>query len=188
MLATQRESLPSERKGADNPSGHRLSYIGQRRGPWRAIPSSASFRLFFAADVVGYSRLMNSDEVGTLAALKAHRRVLVDPAIAAHHGRIVKTTGDGALVEFASVVDAVRCAIVIQRSMVGRNVNIAEDKRIRTFSSAPDGQRFRSFVRERPDRLSAQGSHPSSCWLRRIPRLKGVGRIPAYPHFRQGRW
>jgi hypothetical protein len=59
---------------------------------------------------------------------------------------------------------------------------------IRTFSSAPDAQRFRSFVRDRPDRLSAQGSHPSSCWLRRIPRLKGVGRIPAYPHFRQGRW
>ena len=59
---------------------------------------------------------------------------------------------------------------------------------IRTFSSAPDGQRFRSFVPDRPDRLSAQGSHPSSCWLRRIPRLKAVGQTPAYPHFRQGRW
>ena len=63
-----------------------------------------------AADVVEYSRLMSIDEVRTLEALKAHRRELLDPAIAAHHGRIVKTTGDGALVEFASVVDAVACA------------------------------------------------------------------------------
>ena len=60
-----------------------------------------------AADVAGYSRLMGTDEVGTLAALKAHRREIVDPAIAAHRGRIVKTTGDGMLVEFASAVDAV---------------------------------------------------------------------------------
>ena len=74
-----------------------------------------------AADVVGYSRLMSIDEMGTLNALKAHRRELIDPAIAAHHGRMVKTTGDGALVEFASVVDAVGCAIVIQRAMIGRN-------------------------------------------------------------------
>jgi len=61
-----------------------------------------------AADVVGYSRLMGEDEVGTLQALKAHRRAVVDPAIASHRGRIVKTTGDGMLVEFASAVDAVR--------------------------------------------------------------------------------
>ena len=60
-----------------------------------------------AADVVGYSRLMGTDEVGTLATLKAHRRELIDPKIEEHHGRIVKTTGDGLLVEFASVVDAV---------------------------------------------------------------------------------
>src|SRR5579862_978443 len=83
-----------------------------------------------AADVVGYSRLMSIDEVGTLAALKAHRRELVDPAIAAHHGRIVKTTGDGALVEFASVVDAVGCAVVIQRGMVSRNAKTVEAQRI----------------------------------------------------------
>jgi class 3 adenylate cyclase/pimeloyl-ACP methyl ester carboxylesterase len=83
-----------------------------------------------AADVVGYGRLMNIDEVRTLEALKAHRRELVDPAIAAHHGRIVKTTGDGALVEFASVVDAVGCAVVIQRGMVSRNASVAEDLRI----------------------------------------------------------
>jgi class 3 adenylate cyclase len=83
-----------------------------------------------AADVVGYSRLMQADEVGTLEALKAHRRELLDPVIAGHHGRIVKTTGDGALVEFGSVVDAVGCAVAIQRGMISRNVNVAEDKRI----------------------------------------------------------
>jgi class 3 adenylate cyclase/pimeloyl-ACP methyl ester carboxylesterase len=83
-----------------------------------------------SADVVGYSRLMGLDEVGTLARLKAHRRELVDPAISTHHGRIVKTTGDGALVEFGSVVDAVACAVMIQRSMVTRNANVPEDKRI----------------------------------------------------------
>jgi adenylate cyclase len=74
-----------------------------------------------AADVAGYSRLMGADEVGTLAALKALRRETVDPAIAAHRGRIVKTTGDGMLVEFASVVDAVACAVVVQGKMAERN-------------------------------------------------------------------
>jgi TolB-like protein/class 3 adenylate cyclase/tetratricopeptide (TPR) repeat protein len=74
-----------------------------------------------AADVVGYSRLMGLDEVGTLAALKAHRRELVDPAIAGHHGRIVKTTGDGMLVEFGSAVDAVNCAMTVQKAMSDRN-------------------------------------------------------------------
>jgi adenylate cyclase len=74
-----------------------------------------------AADVAGYSRLMGADEVGTLEALKAHRRELIDPAIASHTGRIVKTTGDGMLVEFASAVDAVTCAMAIQEKMVERN-------------------------------------------------------------------
>ena len=83
-----------------------------------------------AADVAGYSRLMSADEVGTLARLKAHRREFVDPAIAAHHGRMVKTTGDGLLVEFASVVDAVGCAVAIQRGMAGRNASTAEGRRI----------------------------------------------------------
>jgi adenylate cyclase len=67
-----------------------------------------------AADVAGYSRLMGVDEEGTLVALKAFRREVVDPKIAEHHGRIVKTTGDGALVEFATAVDAVRCASEMQ--------------------------------------------------------------------------
>ena len=83
-----------------------------------------------AADVAGYSRLMGEDEEGTLNRLKAHRRELVDPKIREHHGRIVKTTGDGMLVEFPSVVDAVRCAVEIQRTMVDRNAETPEDKRI----------------------------------------------------------
>src|SRR5271154_364361 len=83
-----------------------------------------------AADVAGYSRLMGLDEEGTVAALKACRRELIDPKIAEHRGRIVKTTGDGALVEFGSAVDAVRCAMEIQRAMAERNANITEDRRI----------------------------------------------------------
>lgn len=83
-----------------------------------------------AADVVGYSRLMGADEVGTLRALKAHRKELIDPVIAAHRGRIVKTTGDGMLVEFASVIDAVGCAVAVQRAMVSRNAGVPEDNRI----------------------------------------------------------
>jgi adenylate cyclase len=83
-----------------------------------------------AADVVSYSRLMGADEEGTLARLKAHRRELVDPKIKQHRGRILKTTGDGMLVEFASPVEAVRCAVEVQRGMVSRNADVPEDKRI----------------------------------------------------------
>lgn len=83
-----------------------------------------------AADVVGYSRLMGVDEVGTLRSLQLHRGELIDPAIAAHHGRIVKTTGDGLLVEFASVVDAVTCAIAVQQGMALRNSGHPPDRRI----------------------------------------------------------
>src|ERR1700724_3028096 len=83
-----------------------------------------------AGDDRRYSRLMSSDERRTLAALKAHRRELIDPAIAGHHGRMVKTTGDGALVEFASVVDAVGCAVAIQRAMVAFNAGIHVDRQV----------------------------------------------------------
>jgi TolB-like protein/class 3 adenylate cyclase len=83
-----------------------------------------------AADVAGYSRLMGADEEGTLERLKALRRELVDPKIAEHHGRIVKTTGDGILVEFASVVDAVRCAVEVQQAMAGRHTGVKADNRI----------------------------------------------------------
>ena len=83
-----------------------------------------------AADVAGYSRLTGADEEGTIARLRALRRELIDPTIAAHGGRIVKTTGDGLLIEFASVVDAVRCAIVVQREIASRDDQVAHDKRI----------------------------------------------------------
>ena len=83
-----------------------------------------------AADVAGYSRLMGADEEGTHERLKAHFRQLIDPKIKEHRGRIVKNTGDGMLVEFASVVDAVRCAAEIQRGMIDRNADTPKDKRI----------------------------------------------------------
>ena len=83
-----------------------------------------------AVDVAGYSRLMEADEEGTLAALRAIRRELGDPKIAEHRGRIVKTTGDGLLVEFGSVVDSVRCAVELQRGMIARNADIPPAKRI----------------------------------------------------------
>src|SRR6202045_3693693 len=95
--------------------------------------ASASRRLaaILAADVVGYSRLMGADEEGTHERLKAHLGELVDPKIGEHHGRIVKTTGDGVLAEFASVVDAVRCAGEIQRAMADRDLDLAEERRLR---------------------------------------------------------
>jgi adenylate cyclase len=82
------------------------------------------------ADVAGYSRLMGVDEEGTVTALKAYRRELIDPKVAEHRGRIVKTTGDGALLEFASAVDAVRCAMEIQRAMAERSAAVPVDRRI----------------------------------------------------------
>jgi len=82
------------------------------------------------ADVAGYSRLMGADEEGTLERLKALRRELLDPKIAEHKGRIVKTTGDGLLVEFASVVDAVRCAVAVQQAMPERNTGLGAESRI----------------------------------------------------------
>src|SRR5271155_1280116 len=82
------------------------------------------------ADVVGYSRLTGADEERTLARLRGLRSDLIDPAIAAHRGRIVKRTGDGSIIEFRSVVDAVRCAIEVQTGMVQRNVGLPPEKRI----------------------------------------------------------
>jgi adenylate cyclase len=81
-----------------------------------------------AADVVGYSRLASTDEVRTLARLRALRGDLIDPAIDAYHGRVVKQTGDGILIEFRSVVDAVRCAIEIQDGMVERNSGLPPER------------------------------------------------------------
>jgi adenylate cyclase len=83
-----------------------------------------------AGDIAGYSRLMGIDEEGTLRQLKAHRKELIDPKITEHRGRIVKTTGDGMLVEFGSVVDAVRCAVDTQRGMAERNANVPAERRV----------------------------------------------------------
>ena len=83
-----------------------------------------------AADVVGFSRLTAADEDRTLARLRALRSDLIDPTIAVHNGRVFKRTGDGALVEFRSVVDAVRCAIEVQNAMIERNAGVAHDRRI----------------------------------------------------------
>src|SRR4051812_49414717 len=83
-----------------------------------------------AADVAGYSRLMGQDEAGTLARLGTHRRELIDPTIAEHKGRIVKTTGDGILIEFPSVVEAVACAVAVQLGMANRNAETPEGQRI----------------------------------------------------------
>jgi TolB-like protein/class 3 adenylate cyclase/Tfp pilus assembly protein PilF len=93
-------------------------------------PPERRLAAILAADVAGYSRLMGADEEGTLARLKDHRRALIDPAIALHRGRIVKTMGDGLLVEFASAVEAVRCAIEIQQGMATRNADMREERRI----------------------------------------------------------
>src|SRR5882724_11670716 len=95
------------------------------------MASTCRLAAILAADVAGYSRLMGDDEEGTLARLKAHRRQLIDPKINEHHGRIVKTTGDGLLVEFASVVDAVRCAAEVQRGMIDREPEVSGERRIR---------------------------------------------------------
>ena len=83
-----------------------------------------------AADVAGYSRLTGLDEEGTHARLTDHLRFLVDPKIAEHRGRVVKNTGDGLLAEFSSVVDAVRCAVEVQRGMAQRNTDVPQEKRI----------------------------------------------------------
>jgi TolB-like protein/class 3 adenylate cyclase/Tfp pilus assembly protein PilF len=95
------------------------------------MASTRRLAAILAADVAGYSRLMGADEEGTHERLKAHRRELVDPKIAEHSGRVVKNTGDGMLAEFASVVDAVRCAAQLQRAMIDREAVLPDDRRIR---------------------------------------------------------
>lgn|SRR5665213_500249 len=131
-----RKWLGHRRNGANDP--HRKSALVQQgpdmllytglKLPPRGLPLTGErverrLAAVLAADVAGYSRLMGADEVGTLEALKALRREIFDPAIASHKGRIVKTTGDGLLIEFASVVDAVTCAIEVQNHMGSRAAN-----------------------------------------------------------------
>jgi adenylate cyclase len=94
------------------------------------MASTRRLAAILATDVAGYSRLMGADEEGTHERFKAHRRELLDPKISEHCGRIVKTTGDGMLVEFPSVVDAVRCAAEVQRAMIERNADTPVNERI----------------------------------------------------------
>ena len=104
--------------------------LGNQEGNLASEPVQRRLTAILAADVAGYSRLIGADEEGTLAQLKAFRKTLVDPTIAKHRGRIVKTAGDGMLVEFASAVDAARCAIEVQGGMAGENTEIPQAKRI----------------------------------------------------------
>jgi adenylate cyclase len=114
------------------------SATGARRAPRNSCSSGAcvarrserKLAAIVATDVVGYSRLMGADEEGTHSRLKAHRREMIEPEIERHRGRIVKTTGDGLLLEFASVVDAVRCALEVQQGMTRRNADVPQERRI----------------------------------------------------------
>src|SRR6476619_5713765 len=109
------------------------------------MPSTRRLAAILAADVAGYSRLMGADEEGTHERLKAHFRDLIDPKIAEHRGRTVKNTGDGLLAEFPSVVDAVRCAVEIQRAMVDRN------------AETPGPGPYHSSADRRPERRAPLG-------------------------------
>ena len=95
-----------------------------------AVSETRKLAAILVADVVGYSRLAGADEDRTLARLRGLRSDLIDPTIAVHHGRIVKRTGDGSVIEFRSVVDAVRCAIEVQNGLIERNAGVPEDRRI----------------------------------------------------------
>src|SRR6202167_675110 len=102
----------------------------RRQETMAANPMQRRLTTILAADVAGYSRLAGADEEGTVSRLRALRQELIDPVIAAHGGRTIKLMGDGRLTEFASVVDAVRCALEVQRGMTARNANVAPDRRI----------------------------------------------------------
>src|SRR6202161_1248918 len=96
----------------------------------RPVSEIRKIAAILVADVVGYSRLAGADQDQTLARLRTLRSELIDPATAIHHGRVVKRTGDGSLIEFRSVVEAVRCAIAMQNGLIDRNVGVADDRRI----------------------------------------------------------
>src|SRR3974390_518110 len=95
-----------------------------------AVSETRKLAAILVADIVGYSRLAGADEDRILARLRTLRSDLIDPTIAVHHGRIVKRTGDGSIIEFRSVVDAVRCAIEIQNGLIERNAGVPADRRI----------------------------------------------------------
>src|ERR1700736_658511 len=153
-------------------------------------PVERRLAAILAADVAGYSRLMGADEEGTHERLTAHLRELVDPKIKEHHGRIVKNTGDGMLVEFPSVINAVRCAVEVEREMGDRNAETAEDKRI-TFRV---GVNLGDVIAEEDDiygdgvnisaRLEAP-SEPGGICISRVVRDQIRDKLP-YPFEDQG--
>ena len=143
------------------------------------------------SDVVGYSRLAGADEERILARLRALRSDLIDPTISVHHGRIVKRTGDGSIIEFNSVVDAVRCAIEVQRAMVERNAGVAPDNRI-AVSHRHSSWRHRRGERRRSDGRRRQycGSVGRSLRARRrlsLRRRPPAGARPPQGEFRRPR-
>jgi class 3 adenylate cyclase len=111
---------------------HAQAAATRRSGDLGIVAVSKTLKLaaILVADVVGYSRLAATDEDRTLARQRGLRSDLIGPAIAAHHGRMVKRTGDGSIIEFRSVVDAVRCAIEVQNGLIERNAGVTEDRRI----------------------------------------------------------
>src|SRR5215471_1098707 len=128
-----RHHCPGRAEGSafSQPGTPRAVFVGPAFGGGRgAMSQTRRLAAILAADVAGYSRLIGADESGTLDRLKTLRRELLDPKIAEHKGRLVKTTGDGLLVEFASVVDALRCAVEVQREMTGHNTGVPPDNRI----------------------------------------------------------
>ena len=150
-----------------------------------------------AADVAGYSRLIEADEEGTLERLKALRREVLDPKIAEHRGRIVKTTGDGLLVEFGSVVDALRCAVEVQREMAGRDAGVPPDTRIEYRIGinvgdivVEDGDIFGDGVNvaarlealAEPGRDLCRGAGAGGCRRQARSRLRGPRRAAAQEH------
>ena len=133
MRDPTRPLLAHSRQAQAPPDGSCYAHCATALGEWAVAQQQRVQRrlaAILAADVAGYSRLTGADEEGTLERLRALRREVIDRSIAEYLGRIVKTTGDGLLVEFASVVDAVRCAIAIQRAMAQRNTEVSPDRRI----------------------------------------------------------
>src|SRR5258708_5517838 len=127
---TLRISATLERRDGAGGGAARVVYCGNVPPPEGAMSESRKIAAILCADVVGYSRLAGADEDRILARLRALRSDLIDPTIAVHRGRVVKRTGDGILIEFRSVVDAVRCAVEVQNGMVERNAGLPPERRI----------------------------------------------------------
>ena len=122
------------------------------------------------ADIVGYSRLVGADEDRILAQLRRLRNELIDPTVASHHGRVVKRTGDGAIIEFRSVVDAVRCAIAIQKGMIERNAGVPEDQR----TEFRVGIHLGDVVEEEDGDLMGDGSISPRAWRGWLSRARSA--------------